>query len=76
MKRTRNFITSLLGLLMLTMLSFDLSATKWTQVDGPGVIVGDQIFYLYRCERKFLSTDGCEEGEYRWESESIYANQK
>ena len=61
---------------MLTMLSFDLSATKWTQVDGPGVIVGDQIFYLYRCERKFLSTDGCEEGEYRWESESIYANQK
>ena len=60
--------TSFLGIAMLTFMSLNIQATKWVKT-GSSVLVGNVIHYLYRCERRFLSTDGCTPGTYQWRSE-------
>ena len=67
MKRVIKLSTSFLGIVMLTFMSLNIQATKWVKT-GSSVLIGNMIHYLYRCERRFLSTDGCTPGEYKWVS--------
>lgn len=51
-------------LLVAMFTAFNLQATKWVATGDDYLGSDGNVYEIYRCERRFLSTDGCEYGTY------------